>query len=97
MRILPGMLLGLLNLVCIGLDIVLFLAVVRLVLMWRRISWLDKLNDIGKGLVDALAANAGQLWYRATQKKLSYRGELLVSILALSILRLLISEIAMLF
>lgn len=96
MGILPGLLWVFLNIVCIGVDIALFFIGVRLVLMWRNISWLERLNDVGKGLVDALAASGGRLWYRAVQKKLSDRGELFVSVLALSIARLLLSEIAIL-
>jgi len=97
MGILPGLFLAVLNLICIGIDITMFFVLCRIVLMWRKIQWLEKLNDIGKGLVDALSAYTGQLWYKATQKRLSVKGELLLSIVALLLVRATLPEIGRLF
>jgi hypothetical protein len=90
------LLLAFLHLICIAIDIAIFFLVVRLLLTWRSISWLERLDKVGKELVYALTANVGRLWYRVAEKKLSTKGELLVSVLALSIARLLLSEIAIL-
>jgi len=97
MGILSGLVFVFLNLLCIGIDIALFFAAVRLILMWRNTSWLVGLNSVGKEFVEALLSATCQLWYRATQKKLSVKGELLVAIVGLSITRLLLCEIARLF
>ena len=97
MGILCGILLAILHITCVGLDIAILLLLCRLILMWRSISWLERLNDIGKNLVDALGAYAGRLWYRGTQKPLSEKGQLIVSLLALSIIRLVLCGIAGLF
>jgi hypothetical protein len=97
MGIIPGLFLAVLNLICIGIDITMFFVLCHIVLMWRKIPWLEKLNDIGKGLVDALAGYAGQLWYKATQKHLTIRGELLLSLMALLLLRIIICQIGSLF
>lgn len=93
MGILSGLVFVFLNLLCIGIDIALFFVAVRLILMWRDKSWLARLNSVGKEFVDALLSATSRLWYRATQKKLSVKGELLVSVLALSIVRLLLCEL----
>ena len=87
---------GLLHLTCIGMDIAIFFVLIRLVLMWRSDSWLERFNDIGKQLVDALAAQVGRLWFRAVQKQLSRRGGLLVSLTALLFARQVVCEVAQL-
>lgn len=97
MGVLDKLLFVFISLICIGIDIAVFFLLVRLVLMWRSISWLERLNDIGKNLVDALGAYAGRLWYRGTRKPLSEKGQLIVSLLALSIIRLVLCGIARLF
>jgi len=79
-------------LVRVGLDVCLFFMLVRLVLMWRSFNWLERFNRSGKELVDALAGTVGWIWQRATQKQLSERGKLLVSLAALALVRLVIVE-----
>jgi len=97
MGVLFKLLLVILNLICIGIDIAIFFLLCRFVLMWRTRGWLERLNDVGKSLVDAVTGHVGQLWHRKTQKLLSDKGELAVSIVALSLVRLVISEVERLF
>lgn len=97
MGILPGLFSAVLNLICIGIDITVFFVLCRIVLMWRKIHWLERLNDIGKGLVDALAVYTGQLWYKATKKHLSIKGELLISLASLLFVRVALSQLGGLF
>lgn len=97
MGILSGFVFVFLNLLCIGIDIALFFVAVRLILMWRNTSWLVRLNSVGKELVAAILSETNRLWYRVAQKKLSVKGELFVSIVSLSIARLLLCEIVRLF
>ena len=97
MGILPGLFLAVLNLICIGIDITVFFVLCRIVLMWRKIHWLERLNDIGKGLVDALAVYTGQLWYKVTRRYLSIKGELLISLITLLFVRAALSQIGGLF
>ena len=87
---------GFLHLVCIGIDMAIFFLLIRLVLMWRTNSWLERLNDVGRHLADALAAKVGRLWSRAVKKQLSRRGELLVGLTVLLFARLVIYEAALL-
>jgi len=87
---------GLLHLACIAMDIAIFFLLIRLLLMWRSDSWLERLNDVGRQLVDALAATVGRLWSRAVQKQLSCRGELLVGLTVLLFARLMVYEVALL-
>lgn len=97
MGILPGLLWAFLNLLCVGIDIAIFFVAIRLVLMWRNTSWLVRLNSVGKELVAAILSETNRLWYRVAQKKLSVKGELLVSIVGLSVARFLLCEIVRLF
>jgi len=94
MGIMFGLLLVILHLVCIGIDIAIFFLLIRLVLMRRSISWLERLNDVGRGLVDAVIVKAATVWDRAVQKQLSDRGAFLVSLLGLLLVRLLLCEAA---
>jgi len=93
MGILFMVLLVVLHLVCVGIDIAIFFVLCRLFLIWRGISWLERLNDVGRELVDAFVSNISRLWYRIAQKQLSTKGELLVSLIALSFARLVLCEI----
>ena len=94
MRILPGLLWGILNLLAIGLDVCIFFLLIRLILLWRKINWLEQFNNIGKRLIDTIIANANRLHFRASQKQLSNRSELLVGLAALSLMRFLLCGIA---
>ena len=85
---------GLLHLACIGMDIAIFFLLIRLALMWRSGSWLERLNTTGRQLVDALTTQVGRLWFRAVHKKLSCRCELLVGLTALVFVRLVVGEVA---
>lgn len=87
---------GFLYLACVGMDIAIFFLLIRLVLMWRSDSWLRQLNDVGRQLVDALAAKVGRLWFRAVRKHLSCRCELLVGLTVLLFARLAACEVALL-
>jgi hypothetical protein len=78
-------LLGVMYLFCIGIDIAIFFLVVRLLATRWHVGWLEGFNDVGRGLVDATTAKVGLLWQRMTQRRLSKKGELMVSILALFI------------
>ena len=77
-----------LNLVCVGINIVEFFLVVRAVTSWKRISLLAGFNDAGKTLVDGYAEKVGRLWHRMTQKQLSLKGKLLIGFLLLEIIRI---------
>ena len=92
MIIIPGLLYGLLSFIAIGLDICIFFLLIRLIVNWKKIKLFERFNDVGKNLIDHVSVKTGQLWFRVSQKKLSKRGELLVSITVLSFVRLLLFE-----
>jgi hypothetical protein len=97
MGIALNILLVFLHLMCIGIDVAIFFLLLRFVSMWRRVSWLEQLNEVGRPLVDAIVAKIGRLWYRTVQKQLSCRGVLLVSLTAFLLLRQVISGVGHLF
>ena len=94
MIVLSKVLLVLLHLICISIDIVVFFLLIRLLFMWRRARLLELFDNTGKALVDAVTAGISRFWYCITQKVLSDKGELVVSLTALSFIRLSIYEIA---
>jgi hypothetical protein len=94
MGVICKLLLVLLSLVSIGIDIAIFFLLIRLIVMWRNISWLGKFNDIGKALVDSVAAKTGGFWFRVTERQLSDRGKLLISLITLSLAQIMVSEAA---
>lgn len=85
------------HLISIGLDIVIFFLLVRIVLFWRGINWLKRFNEAGRTLVDATARQTERLWYKATRKRLSARGKIVVSLAVWSFVRLFLSEIVRFF
>ena len=97
MGVLSGLLFAVFNLACIAIDIAIFFVAIRLFLMWRSLSWLEWMNDIGKRLVDGVTTYICQFWYRKSQKHLSEKGKLLFSIAVLLIARIVLCEIARIF
>jgi hypothetical protein len=94
MGIFTNLSLVMLNLIFIGIDLTVFFLVCRILFLRWNIGWLEKLNDIGKGMVDTLVSFTGRLWNKATQKNLSIKGELFVSLMTLLITRTVFSIIA---
>ena len=80
-----------LNLVCVGINIVEFFLIIRVVTSWKRIAFLAGFDDAGKTLIDSYTNKVGSLWHRMTQKQLSLRGKLLIGFLLLEILRIVAS------
>jgi len=80
-------------LVCIGLDVAMFFILVRFLLLWWRTGWLERLNEVGRNLVDTFTAKVSRFWCRASHKRLSDRGELLVGLMVLLVARILLGEL----
>ena len=77
-----------LNLVCVGVNIVEFFLIIRIVTSWKRIAFLAGFDDAGRTLVDGYTGNVGSLWRRMTQKQLGIKGKLLIGFLLLETLRI---------
>ena len=71
--------------VCLGIDIVIFFLVIRLILNWRSIRFLDGFDKAGKTLVDGLTERIGRFCCFILKKTLSANGKLFVSITILSL------------
>ena len=71
----------------LGLDIVVFFLIVRLLLNWREIPWLDAFNHVGKPIVDYLTDIVGEYFYVKHQKMLSVNSKIWLSLSFISILR----------
>ena len=80
-----------LHFVCVGLDIAMFFLQIRLVVLWRNVSWLVPFDDAGKRLVNAVTAKVSQ--FVKTQSPLSERGKLIVALVAFAIARVILGTI----
>ncbi len=85
---------ALLIIVCLGIDITVFFICVRILLTWKRISWLEPFDDAGKRLVDAVTNKIGCYLNRNLKKQLNQRGLLLVSLITLELVRMILSHLA---
>jgi len=82
---------SLLYFVCIGLDIAIFFLQIRLILLWKNISWLIPFDDTGKPLVNAIAGRASGLL--KTKRQLSEKGKLILILLVFVITRIILTAI----
>jgi hypothetical protein len=76
-----------LNLVCIGINVIEFFLIVRAATLWKQVSLLVAFNDAGKALVDGYTGIVGRFWGKTTQKQLSLKGRLLIGFVLLELTR----------
>ncbi len=76
---------------CVGLDIVMFFIQIRLVLLWRNVSWLTPFDSAGKPLVDHVIRWPSR-WF-PTERPLSQRGKLIITLLATALVRIALTSI----
>ena len=80
------------SLVCVGLDIAMFFIQIRLILLWRNISWLVPFDNVGQPIVNAVIAKVPGIL--KTNRPFSERGKLVVALLAFAIVRILLGAIS---
>jgi hypothetical protein len=85
------LLMCLLYFVCVGIDVVMFFLQVRLVLLWRSISWLVPFDNAGKTLVNTVTTKVPQ--FLKTRKQLSEKGKLIAALIAFAIARIILGVI----
>jgi hypothetical protein len=85
------LMLSILYFVCIGLDIAMFFLQVRLILLWKNISWLVPFDETGQPLVNALTGWVSRLL--KTKRPLSERGKVIIALLAFVLIRIALSAI----
>jgi len=79
----------LLYLIFIAASILQFFLLVRAVLLWRQIEWLKAFDKAGKDLVDKFLDLINQLFCRTFKRHLSAKGNILLGIIFLELIRLL--------
>ena len=77
--------------VCIGLDIAMFFLQIRLILLWRNISWLVPFDNTGRPLVNAISEQAAELL--KTKGLLSERGKIIIVLLVFALTRIILAII----
>ncbi len=75
--------------VVLGIDILLFFLLVRLIQTWKRISWLASLDKIGAQLVEATTSRIGNIL--KSNKNLTDKGRILFSIIVLTLIKFVLS------
>ena len=94
MGILPELVRTLLHLCYVGIDMAILLLFLRIVGQWRRIAWVERINDAARGVVDPLHSAVSGLWQRVASVRLSPRGALAVSVVTLCTGRALVCGLA---
>ena len=83
-----------LNLVCVGINILEFFLIVRAILSWKQVSLLMGFDDAGKTLVNTYTGLIDRSWSRIVQKHLTLKGNLLIGLLLLELARIIITGLA---
>ncbi len=73
------------HLIHLGISIMAFFLVVRLILTWKRFGWLEAFDKAGGSLVNGMTTAVGDCLSRGIRKKISDRGRLLVSLAILTL------------
>ncbi len=94
MGILPALVLTGLHLSCVAIDMALLVLFFRIVGQWRRIGWVETINLAAKDIVDRLTVAISLRWQALTSIRVSQRGALALSVVALCLARLGLQEIA---
>ena len=87
----PSVLLGL---VVTGILIIEFFLLVRLVIIHRQVRWLVSFDQAGQRLVDDTTGFVKKTWNRISTKSLSQKGQIIIGLVVLEIIRVAIGEIA---
>jgi len=77
--------------ICVSLDIVIFFLQIRLILLWKNISWLVPFDKAGKSLIDAVVAKVSQLL--KTKRPLSKKGVCVVALVIFATARIILGAI----
>ena len=85
-----------LEFVDVGVMILEFFIIIRLLLMWRQINWLVPFDTAGKDLVNYFVAVVNKCWSRWRNNELPLKGQLIVGLIILVVLRNVLPVIAVL-
>lgn len=94
MGILSELVWTILHLCCVAIDMAILLLLLRMVGQWRRIAWVERINDTARSIVDSLTAAVDRNWRTLTSVPLSPRRTLALSMLALCLARFAICVMA---
>lgn len=84
----------LLSVICTGIQIVLFFLLVRMILMWRSIKWLQAFDMTGNSLVEFTDSLVDRSVYRLWQKHLTPKRRLLLAFCLLELCRTLLIHLS---
>ncbi len=76
---------------CVGLDVVMFFIQIRLVLLWRNVSWLVPFDSAGKPVVNHVIRWPSRFF--PPERPLSERGKLIITLLAAALVRIILAAI----
>jgi hypothetical protein len=94
MGILSELVWAVLYLSCTAIDMMLILLFFRIAGHWRRIGWVETVNQTAAAVVDRLNAALSRRWRAWTAQSLSPEGALALSVFTLSLARFLLCAIA---
>ncbi len=97
MGILSELVWTILYLSCVAIDMAIVLLLFRIVGQWRRIGWVERINDTAKGIVDPLIDTIGRNWPAVTSAPMSQNRALAFGVLTLCLARFVLCGVAGLF
>jgi len=86
-----------LSFICNGIEIVMFFLLVRIILLFKSIQWLQTFDDAGRTLVDGVASFVDRGVYQLWKKHLATKSQLLLALVLLEVCRAMLIQMCRLF
>ena len=82
-----------LSFICNGIEIVIFFLLIRMVLLFKSIQWLQAFDDSGRILVDGVAGFVDRSVYRVWKRHLTIKNQLVLAFVLLEVCRAILAQI----
>ncbi len=76
-----------LSFICNGIEVVMFFLLVRIILLFKSIQWLQAFDDAVRTLVDGVTGVVGHGVYRIWKRRLTVRSQLVLALVLLEVCR----------
>ena len=81
-----------LSFICNGIEIVMFFLLVRIILLFKSIQWLQTFDDAGRTLVDGVVGFVDRGVYRFWKRHLTTKSQLVLAFVLLEVCRVMLIQ-----
>ncbi|RKY04113.1 MAG: hypothetical protein DRP56_10480 [Planctomycetota bacterium] len=81
-----------LSFICNGIEIVMLFLLIRMILLFKSIQWLQTFDDAGRTLVDGVVGFVDRSVYRLWKKHLTTKSQLLLALVLLELCRAILTQ-----